>query len=129
MANAATVQGTVPIGYASSGVGLKTSVVNVLIDTTGADLTVLTVDSDKYWAILGISYVETDAHNLTIKSGSTTLVTYEFTTNSGLVHPMGNGILLTGIARGSNLVIQSSVAISSMVFYVQQFKELPLFGK
>ena len=126
MANTATSQSVVPIGYSHGGSGIGATPVTVVIDTTGADLTVFTPSSDKYWAILGISYVETDAHNLTIKSGSTTLVTYEMAANSGLVHPMGNGILLTGVARGDALVIQSSVAISSMVFYVQQFKELPL---
>ena len=119
MANTATLLGAIPAGYTDVGDSAAVQVYNISIDTAASDLTIYTPDSDKRWACLGILYSESAAHNLTLKSGSTTLATLEFS-SGGLSQGLGEGAFLMGVDEGDGFVIQSSAAISSMLIYVQQ---------
>jgi hypothetical protein len=124
MPNSATALTRCPIGLAKSGAGIFVVPTLVIIDTTGADLTVFTPSSGKRWALVGWQYTEGSAHNLTVKSGSTELVTYEFAANQGRNDKIGEGIILSGLAENDALVIQSSVAISKMLMYLTEYKEI-----
>lgn len=127
MANAASAQTAIPIGYSATLGGVKTTPVIVTFDTTASDLTVYTPAATKYWAIAGLSYCEGDAHSLIIKSGSTTLTTYEFAANSGPAFKLGDGIVLTGLTVGGTLVLRTATANPvPFTIYVQEFTDLRL---
>lgn len=126
MANSATALTKVPIGLKNSGYGGGTTPVLVVIDTTGADLTVFTPASGNRWALVGWVYGEATAHNLTVKSGSTSMLVCEFPANTVVREKIQNGIILSGLAAGDALVIQSSAAISSMLMYLTEYKEITL---
>lgn len=124
MANVASAQSPIPVKYGNSGFAMIIPVI-VTMDTTGADLTVYTPDSTRFWAIAGINYRETSAHSLIFKSGSTTLVTLEQAANSVLEHKIGDGIYMTGLAKGDALKINAgTAAVSSILFYIMEFEQL-----
>jgi len=117
MANTATAQTALPVTVGGHGPVIP---VVVTMDTTGSDLTVYTPDSDKVLALVGITFAEGSANSLTIKSGSTTLVTLELTTFQGLSHKVGGGAILF-TAKGEALKFNvGTAAVSTMIVYVVQ---------
>jgi hypothetical protein len=124
MANSSTALNDVPAGYSQAD--SITEVRRVIIDTVDTALTVLTPATGKYWAITGLQYAAAAAHNLTIRSGAQDLLQYELAANTGIFHPVDSGIMLFGNAADDILEIESSAAIGSMIFYIQEFTTLPL---
>ena len=119
-ANTATAGTAIPIRMYGA---TKATPVVVAIDTTAQDLTVYAATSGKALAIVGWEYAEATAHNLTIKSGSNTLVVLENPANTVRDNKLGEGVpFMTAV--GEALVIQSSAAITSMVIYVAEVERL-----
>lgn len=114
MGNTATLVATVPRRGAPGPVYSY----RVNIDTTGADLTIRTPDSDKAIFLVGMVLSEASATNLTFKNGSTTMVIPELTTYQGILERVQFGGdntfgFILGTSLGSALVVQSSVAITT----------------
>lgn len=107
------------------GDGYTKGIVPIEVAYTSGDETIYTPDSDGYVAVVGLQYVEGDAHNLTFKSGSTTLVTFQQAANGGISHPIGDGILVSTYA-GEALKISCTEALSPFVIYVQEYTNLKL---
>lgn len=115
MANSATAQAALPIKYAGVSAVIPYAIV---IDTTAQDLIVRAPADGSHAAIVGLFYRETSAHVLTIKSGTTTLVAIEHVAaDAPGYYGIGSGILAM-TAAGEDLIIQSSVAISTMLMHV-----------
>jgi hypothetical protein len=121
MANTATAQTALPIKIGKGGASGYVVPYVVVIDTVDTDLTIRDPAADNYAAIVGIQYLEATAHNVTFKSGSTTLVALEKPASSGMSERIGAPIIVA--AKGDALVIRSSAAISSMLVYVAEFNE------
>lgn len=124
MANSSTLLGSAGsnMSYFQAGVVAYT----VVLDTINADLVIDTPASDERSAIVGLIYSEPLAHDLTIKSGSTTLCVIENALNAATnVHPLGAGILGASINRGDTIVLRTTVAITAQILvYVARFKQL-----
>lgn len=91
----------------------------VSIDTLDEDLTVYTPAAGASAAIVGWQYAVAAAHGLTVKSGATSLVTYQMPANSGRNDAIqGDPIIEGGV--GEALKIASSAAIPSMLLYVAE---------
>ena len=124
MANSATAQTVLPIRmqHATSDKHFVTPVA-VVIDTTATDLTVYTPASDAYAAIVGLHINDSTAANLTIKSGSTALLTLEMAANQAINHAIGQGIFLS-TAEGEALKFNSSGALSNVLVYIAEYSDL-----
>lgn len=95
----------------------------VAIDTVDTDLTIKDPAADELVMVLGVHFSEGGAaHNLTLKSGSTTNLVLELAANQGLSHPLGSGVFFV-TQPGEDLIIQSSAALSNMLLYVGVIKE------
>ena len=92
-----------------------------VVRDTAADITVRTPASGKSVALVGISVLDATAATLTIKSASTTLVQYEFTTNQGMVSGVGQPLLFT--AEDAALVVGFSANVDTAVFHVVDFED------
>lgn len=115
MANSATAKTPLPISV--WGVTSVTPV-EVVLDTTGSDLTIFTPATGNMAAIVGVNYGETTAHTLTFTSGSDAEVVFEFGANSGISQGIGRELFYVG-QPGNAIKIQTSVAITgAMLFYV-----------
>lgn len=127
MANVATALSPVPMAMSTGRMGFsQITPVVCTFDTTGSDLTIFTPAlTTNYGAIIGMVYEEASAHTLTIKSGSTTLVTFERTTFDGMYLPVGqNGFLALG-NKGEALKLNcGTAAVSSMLVYCCEFPSL-----
>lgn len=126
MANVATAGSPLPIGFKHSGMGSFVVPVICTFDTTASDLTIYTPsDADAFCALVGLQYAETSAHSLTVKSGSTTLVTYEMPASSGRDCPIGNGLTLSSLVKGEALKLSCGTAvISTLLAYVLEYKQI-----
>ena len=127
MANVATALPTVPMAMSSGRQGFsQVTPVVVTMDTVASDLTVYTPSiSTNYAAIIGISYNNALAHTLTIKSNTTTLVTYSLTTFQGLSEPFGTGGFIAIGKKGEALKINAGTnPILSALLYVVEFPSL-----
>lgn len=113
MANSATVKEKLDVSVTRTAASLIT----VTIDTVDTDLTIYTPATDNYAMITGMQYSITSAHNLTIKSGTDTLVKFE-RTEGGLTIPLADAWIIG--AKGEALKIASSVAIANMLVYVEE---------
>jgi len=94
----------------------------VAFDTLASNLTVHTASaSTQRVALLGCVYSEADAHSLTWKSGTTTLVTLQRTTFQGDNQGLGlNGPTIITVA-GENLVVENTTSlIPTMIVYVAE---------
>jgi hypothetical protein len=119
MANTATERGSIPILFPGSDCS-KVHCIVVAIDTAGADLTIFTpTDSKHYVGVVGIEYADTTAHNLTIKSGSTTISQVELATG-GMLKEIHRGLLFVA-NKGEALIFNSSGAITAIGLYVVEF--------
>lgn len=87
------------------------------------DTTVYTPAAGNCVFLVGQYFAETSPSNLTYKSGSTTIVTPEFAASQGVMNAIGGGVILATKA-GQALVVNASVAISSVVFHVIEAKSL-----
>lgn len=121
-ANSATERTALPIYIGGEG---PVRPVSVSIDTTGADLTVNDPPSDRMACIVGAFGAETNAANITIKSGSTTYSVPELAASTLVNVPLGNGPLFC-TQPGEDLVIQSSAVYSSLLLYIIEAKKLIL---
>lgn len=122
MANSSTLIQSLPIGLKNKGF---TSIKQyaVVLDTTGADLTIHTTTSGYHAVLLAFLYAEADAHTLTFKTGSTTLVALEMPANSGRDQNMDLTPIVTKL--GENLVARVSTAgIATAIALVAEFQEL-----
>jgi len=119
--NSATDLGDVEVHVEGNGPQQATLVV---IDTINTDLTLFSPASGKMACVMGVEYLEADAHNLMFKSGTTEHVTFQMPANSGMQVPIGNPMFCT--LAGEDLVIQSSVAISKMLFYITEISKIKL---
>lgn len=119
MANTSTLFQRVPVAFSSMGYSEVFQYV-VAFDTTGADLIVHSPPSDKMAALVGIYYAEADAHDLLIKSESTTLITLQMPASSGQVKGIGPGDGPLVITKpGEDLVLRCNTAnVTSMICYV-----------
>lgn len=98
----------------------------VTYDTSGADLTIATPDSGYFLAIVGMQYSDDTAHNITFKSGSTSLVTLYKAANSGVDFPLSNRVFVNTKVDEA-LKINCSIALDGgMIIYVAQAKEINL---
>lgn len=93
--------------------------IKVAIDTTGADLTIRTPDTGYGVALVGIFGVDSTASNIIFKSGSTTLVSPEFTANQGLQQGVGRIMLATNTDEA--LVMQFSGAVDDLLVFTVDF--------
>ena len=115
MANSATAKTALPIDI--WGASLVTPV-EVVLDTTGSDLTIYTPATGKMCAIVGINYAEADAHTLTFTSGTDPEFKFELGANSGISQGIGQEMLYV-TQPGSVLKVQTSVAITGpIIFYI-----------
>lgn len=122
MANTKTQLNRIPIIYPGSTDVFVYPVV-ITFDTTGADLSIFSPDDNKHCALVGLQYSAASAHTLTIKSGSTTLLTYQFPDNAGFSHPIGDPILMTN--EGEDLVFNvGTAAVPSMLAYVASLEQI-----
>jgi len=116
-ANAATAQ--TPLLMQIGGRAVPVTPVVVTFDTTAQDLTIFTPASGKMACVVGLNFSEGTAANLTVKSGSTTLVTWELATNQGVLSPIGNHAIFCG-AVGEAIKFNVSAVISTMLVYVAE---------
>ena len=114
-ANTATVQAALPIRL-PNGVGPVYPYV-VAIDTTGSDLTIRTPATGNMVCVVGWQFAETNAANITFKSGTTTNVVFELAANQGVLESIHREPLYC-TQPSEALKVQSSAAISSLLFYV-----------
>lgn len=114
MANSATVKETIDVSVTRT----RASLITIVIDTVDTDLTIYTPGSDNYAIITGVQYAISAAHNLTIKSGTDTLVKFERGDTSGLSVPLADAWLIG--AKGEALKIACSQAIANMCVYVEE---------
>lgn len=126
MANTATARTKIPVNFAKSSIVGVTPVI-VSIDTTSSDLTIYTPAADKHAAIVGMIYTDSTSHNLTIKAGSTSLVTLEMAANMGIFMKLDGSLGPCG-GRGETLVLNSDAAISSMLVYIAEFGVISVGG-
>ncbi len=125
MPNLATAQAAIPVGYKHSGLGAYIIPILCTFDTADSDLTIYTPQEDCYLALVGLQYSEADAHSLTIKSGSTTLITYQMPANSGKDFGIGNGLLCSSLAKGEALKLRCTTAtIATILAHVMEYKQL-----
>lgn len=126
MVNVATAQTSLPIGFKHSGMGSFVVPVICTFDTIDSDLTIYTPsDADAYAALVGLQYAEASAHSLTVKSGTTTLVTYEMPASSGRDCPIENGLILSALAKNEALKLRCGTAvISTLIAYVLEYKQI-----
>ena len=105
----------------------KSSLIPITVSLdTAADFTVYTpVNADAYVAVLGFLFADATASNLTIKSGSTTLVTLELAANTGLYQPV-NGDIMLETAIGEALVFNASATMSSILVHVMEISQVSL---
>src|SRR5690349_5662410 len=87
-ANTATAQTALPIRVGGAGYVVP---YKVTFDTTASDLTVVTPGSGKMACIVGMTFSEASASNVTFTSGSTSLLTLELAANSGVYDKISNG--------------------------------------
>lgn len=128
MANVATAQTPLQVGFKHSGMGGFIVPVICSFDTVDSDLTIYTpTDADAYLALVGLQYAEASAHSLTIKSDTTTLITYEMPVNSIRDLPIGDRILLSTLAKGVPLKFRCGTAgITSLLAHVMEYKNILL---
>ena len=94
--------------------------IKVSIDTTATDLTLTDPAATNYAAVVGWFVREGNAHNITFKSGSTTMAVIEHAaTDSPAWFGIGQGILFLP-NKGEDLIIQSSAAMVDFVVYVAE---------
>ena len=101
--------------------GLSRAITPIVVsfDTINSDLTIYTPDkAQKMVAVVGMAASNTTASNLTVKSGSTTLVTLQLAANQGIYHPIGKPIFVT--QPGQALVMQVSAQPFTALIYVVQ---------
>jgi len=91
--------------------------------TSSTDEIIYTPAADKCAFLVGQLFSETDATNITYKSGSDTIVTVELATNQGIYDKVSEGII-TASEMGAVLIANPSVSVSSAVFYVIEAKSL-----
>lgn len=131
MANTATALTPIPMAMSTGRQGFsQVTPVVCTFDTTGSDLTVFTPTlSTNYGAIIAMLYESANAHNLILKSGTTTYVTLERTTYDGMGAPLGTGGFLIVGGRGEALKIQcGSAVVASMLVYCVEFPSLNFGG-
>lgn len=81
------------------------------------DNVVFTAQNDKNAYIVGQIFAETSATNMTYKNGSESVITTELAANQGALLPIGSGVIF-GAEKGTAIIVNPSVEISSAVFYV-----------
>lgn len=125
MANVATAQTALPVHFKGAGGNAYLVPVVITMDTPGADLTIYTPAATAYAAIAGMQMVETTgAVALTIKSGSTTLVTLELPASALIDNKVGEGLKIIG-AKGEALKFNAATtAPSSILVYILEFEQL-----
>ena len=96
--------------------------VAVAFDTTASDLIIYSPATGFSACLIGLDFSETSASNLTIKSGSDTLVTLELGANQGTWGSAGGVPICT--ERGEDLIFNVSVAISTMLAKLVEVKTL-----
>lgn len=115
-ANSATNQSVLPITFAKAENQTVVTPVVVTFDTTGSDLTVYTPASGNMACLVGASFSDSTAANLTIKDGSTSLVVWELAAYQGLLERLDGGVVLCG-TNSNAIKMQVSAVISTMVLY------------
>lgn len=125
MSNTATAQTALHIR-----VGGNLTVVPYVVsfDTGGQDLTIRTPATGKMIFLVGMFMSETDATNITFKSGSTTLVVPEIAANQGILVPIKNHVILA-TQPSEALKMQVSVAVSSILLYVVEGSSFDFGGR
>lgn len=121
MANSSTALSEVKIRSGKQRINAIPYVVT--IDTVSSDLTVASIGSNNYWAIVGIRHSLTGSHALTFKSGSTSVLTLGVP-SGGYFHEFDEPVFLHGNAAGDDLVINSDATIDASIIYVATVKEL-----
>ena len=124
MANTATAQTALRVNYGMMKANTNVIPVFFNYDTTGADLTLFTPDSDKMVLLAGLQYAKNSAHTLTFKTASTTIVTYDLA-GGGFTQNIGDGIMLAS-AVGEAFKINSNAAIGAGVAYIYHTSELQI---
>lgn len=121
MANSSTLIQKIPCSFSPAGFS-QVYQYKVVFDTLTSNLTVHAASSaTQRVALLGCIYSEADAHSLSWKSGTTTLVTLQKTTFSGANDALGlTGPTVVTVA-GENLVAENlTSAIATMIVYVAE---------
>ena len=116
---AGTALGAQIPGFMKKSGAVRVTPYRIVIDTIDTDLIIASPDAGHHALLLGLSYCEADAHNLTIKSGSTTEVTLQFAANTPVVIPVTKHPIIVTDA-GEDLIFSSSVAIGTMLAYVAE---------
>lgn len=124
MANTATPDTALRINYGMMKYNPNIIPVRINYDTSGADLTIYTPDSNKMVLLAGLQYAKNAAHTLTFKSGSTVLVTFDLA-GGGFTQNVGEGLMLIGNV-GEALVLSSNAALGSCIAYVYHTNEFQL---
>ncbi len=125
MANSATILGGT-VGTSITYHGARVVAVRVIIDTINEDLIIGDPAADDLVALLGMCYGLAGAHNLSFKSASADIVQLIRPASTNTIEQVGKGVILNTVAKGDDLVIQSSVAIPTSVFYIGYYKQIPI---
>ena len=122
MANTSTLQDTVEVkieGLSTSN--LYSYIINY--DTIDTDLVIRTATAGMHTGLFGMSLVEANAGNLTLKSNTTVLTTLELGANAGIIKEVDNKFLVHS-KKGEALVISSSITLTPFILYVATFQKL-----
>ena len=114
MANTSTALHTIPNRSGKAG-PIRNYL--VAIDTVDTDLDVYTPSSDQLVYVVGLSFCDATAANVTFKSNTTTMLTLELAANEGFTKAVDDGFWIA-TEKGKKLVVSSSAAISSMLFQI-----------
>ncbi|MBX2861172.1 MAG: hypothetical protein KTR14_08050 [Vampirovibrio sp.] len=117
-ANTATEQTARRINFSGEG---PVRYVMASLDTVDTDLTVYDPPSKRMACVVGIRMSNSSPVNLTLKSGSDTMVTLELASNQGL---WGGGNTPLCTAPGEDLIIQASAPVNSVLFELVAPKKL-----
>lgn len=131
MANTATARTPIPMAMSSGQQGFsQVTPVVCTFDTIDADLTIFTpAKTTNHAAIIGLVYQEADAHTLTIKCGSTTMVALQRTTFDGAGLPLGTGGFLVVGGEGEALILRcGTAAVGTLLAYCVEFPSLNFAG-
>lgn len=112
-ANSATDLPEMPYGGQRGG-GIYPYI--VAIDTVDTDLIVRTPATGNMVCVVGLNFLQGAATNVTWKSGSTTLLTWNLAANQGISHPISKPLLCTVASQA--LVVRASVVMPNMLLYV-----------
>lgn len=88
-------------------------------DTLASDLTVLAGEASKNVVLVGLQYASPNAHKLTLKSGSSQVLEFNMSANSGILKEVGNPIFVANKNEDFKLRVDTGLITDVLVWVVQ----------